>query len=329
MAPDPDPKEPVVVVHPKVYAPLSPYVLTLLMPFSVFGLLARLGLRALATYSGQSIFSLAYVQAVGCLLMGFCLALKEPFGRYYPPAYTALVTGFCGSLTTFSSWQLDVFKSWVNIDGDHRSGLSDFMDGLGKSVFTMSISMSSLFFGMFLAGQTSPYFQPAAPPSKLLRRSVSALAVCTYFATLPAYFLLPASFRHQATAALLFSFPGTLTRYLLGIALNPIHPTFPLGTFAANAFGTALLGALRVLQSMSAVPASRRACALLQGLADGYCGCLTTISTFAAELAVLKGWHKWRYGLATWAAGQLLLCCIFGALLWAKDIQRHATCVFD
>ncbi|KAJ6539956.1 hypothetical protein B0H10DRAFT_2170618 [Mycena sp. CBHHK59/15] len=303
MAPDPDPKEPVLVVHPKVYAPLSPYVLTLLMPFSVFGLLARLGLRALATYSGQSIFSLAYVQAVGCLLMGFCLALKEPFGRYYPPAYTALVTGFCGSLTTFSSWQLDVFKSWVNIDGDHRSGLSDFMDGLGKSVFTMSISMSSLFFGMFLAGQTSPYFQPAAPPSKLLRRSVSALAVCTYFATLPAYFLLPASFRHQATAALLFSFPGTLTRYLLGIALNPIPP----------------------------LPSPRRAgaCALLQGLADGYCGCLTTISTFAAELAVLKGWHKWRYGLATWAAGQLLLCCIFGALLWAKDIQRHATCVFD
>jgi len=30
--------------------------------------------------------------------------------------------GFCGSLTTFSSWQLDVFNSWINAGNFHRSG---------------------------------------------------------------------------------------------------------------------------------------------------------------------------------------------------------------
>jgi len=33
--------------------------------------------------------------------------------------------GFCGSLTTFSGWQLDVFDSWVNAGEFHRDGLRD------------------------------------------------------------------------------------------------------------------------------------------------------------------------------------------------------------
>ena len=65
----------------KVYHPLSPAVLALLMPASVFGALARLGLQALVTYDGQSIFSLAYIQAIGCLIMGIGLGVKEPLGN--------------------------------------------------------------------------------------------------------------------------------------------------------------------------------------------------------------------------------------------------------
>jgi fluoride ion exporter CrcB/FEX len=109
--------------QPKSYHPLSIHTLGLLMAFSVFGVLARLGLSALATYNRQSIFPLSYSQAAGCFIMGFCLALKEPFSRWYPPAYTALTTGFCGSLTTFSGWQLDIFKSWLNADEASWSAL--------------------------------------------------------------------------------------------------------------------------------------------------------------------------------------------------------------
>ena len=67
----------------KIYEPLSFPVIALLMAPAVFGVLARLGLVALATCNGESVFPLAYVQALGCLIMGFCLRLKEPLGQLY------------------------------------------------------------------------------------------------------------------------------------------------------------------------------------------------------------------------------------------------------
>ena len=57
--------------------PYHPYTLALLIPGSIFGLLARLGINALVTYPGQSVFALAWVQGVGCFIMGFCLGLRE------------------------------------------------------------------------------------------------------------------------------------------------------------------------------------------------------------------------------------------------------------
>lgn len=65
----------------KIYHPYHPSVIALLMPASVFGCLARLGVQALVTFDGNAIFPLAWVQVGGCLVMGICLGLREPFGR--------------------------------------------------------------------------------------------------------------------------------------------------------------------------------------------------------------------------------------------------------
>lgn len=160
-----------------------------------------------------------------------------------------------------------------------------------------------------------------------MRYTLSALAVLVYAAAYPAYFKMSPKFRHQVTAALLFSYPGTLTRYFLSIRLNPILSLFPLGTFTANMFGTALLGALQVIQSMH-TPPSPNACGVLRGLADGYCGCLTTVSTFAAEVAALKDLKKWFYVLLSWVGAQALLILIVGAPVWTERVLKDSTCVF-
>ena len=72
---------------PKIYEPLSFPVLVLLMPASIFGVLSRLGLQALTTFDGQSIFPLAYVQAVGCLIMGMGMRVKEPLGQLFVASF--------------------------------------------------------------------------------------------------------------------------------------------------------------------------------------------------------------------------------------------------
>ncbi|KAJ4478182.1 CrcB-like protein-domain-containing protein [Lentinula aciculospora] len=312
----------------RAYHPFALHVLFLLMPASIFGVLARLGLVALATYNGQSIFPLAYVQGLGCFVMGFGLEMKEPMGNFYPPLYTALTTGFCGSLTTFSSWQLDVFNSWLNSQDAQRAGLRDFMDGLGKTVFTLAISLSSVLFGSYMARIIYPFLPTLPPPTRTVRYIISILSILIYAATLPAYFLLPVSYRHQATAALLFAFPGTLVRYILSTLLNPLLTSFPLGTFAANSTGTGLLAAFHVIQSIASKPISPNGCSLIQGLDDGFCGCLTTVSTFIVEIRGLKGWERPRYVLMSWGAGQLLLLIIMGPSLLSGNVRKELMCSF-
>lgn len=63
-----------------VYAPFAPQVVASLMAASVFGVLTRLGLLAITTYDGRAIFPLAWVQAAGCLAMGFALGTKDQIG---------------------------------------------------------------------------------------------------------------------------------------------------------------------------------------------------------------------------------------------------------
>jgi fluoride exporter len=207
-------------------------------------------------------------------------------------------------------------------------GYLQLIDGLTKAIFTLVVALASTSYGAHLACMIAPYVTPLPSPSRLVRYILTIAAILTYAATFPAYFLLPSDFRHQATSALLFSYPGTLTRYILSIQLNPISKIMPLGTFAANALGTALLGAFSVLQR-TASPPSQNACAILQGLGDGYCGCLTTVSTFAVEVETLKTRKAWFYAAVSLITGQLLLLVIMGSAFWAGHVREQATCRYS
>ncbi|TEB35659.1 hypothetical protein FA13DRAFT_1753220 [Coprinellus micaceus] len=305
---------------PKVYRPYDLPILLILAPASILGVLGRLGLVALVTFEGSSVFALGYVNALGCLIMGFGLSMKGPLGEYYGPFYTALTTGFCGSLTTFSGWQFDIFNSWINAGNVHRNGLSDFINGVGISTVTLSLSLGSVSFGYTIGLVVLPYLKFPRFPPRWQRHTASAVCALVYGATIVTYFLLSASFRSEATAAVLFSYPGTLTRYILSIGLNPRFKALPTGTLAANTVGTALLAGFHVLQNLNA-PISPYACSVLQGLIDGYCGCLTTVSTFAAEAC--------RYVVVSWVLGQAMMLLILGPSYWTGHASERITCRFQ
>lgn len=73
---------------------------------------------------------------------------------------------------------------------------------------------------------------------------------------------------------------GAVLRWWLGLALNPLFSTPPLGTLAANLIGGYLVGVAAVLFALkSGLAPELRLLAI-----TGFLGGLTTFSTFSAEV---------------------------------------------
>lgn len=91
---------------------------------------------------------------------------------------------------------------------------------------------------------------------------------------------------------------GCWIRWLLGIALNPIFPTVPLGTLTANLLGGFIMGCMMgLLEHFQALPPEVRLFAL-----TGFLGGLTTFSTFSAEADTLLLRQQYL-----WFGGHVLL----------------------
>ncbi len=99
---------------------------------------------------------------------------------------------------------------------------------------------------------------------------------------------------------------GAWSRWLLGLALNPLFVMLPLGTLAANLIGGYLVGiAVGVFHINSGLPPALKLLVI-----TGFLGGLTTFSTFSAEVVERLLAHQlgWALALAgTHLAGSLLM----------------------
>jgi CrcB protein len=105
---------------------------------------------------------------------------------------------------------------------------------------------------------------------------------------------------------------GAWMRWALGAWLNPVFPTLPLGTLAANLVGGYLVGiAVAYFGEHAGLPAEVRLFII-----TGFLGGLTTFSTFSAETVTLltRAQYAWAFALISAHLAGSIVMTVLGIL---------------
>ncbi|KAF2762585.1 hypothetical protein EJ05DRAFT_534114 [Pseudovirgaria hyperparasitica] len=333
------------------------YTVSYLIFFSILGTLARLGTQWLVFYPGAPVAtSVLWANFGGSLLMGFLAEERQLFAHEWGspahdtdkashlktkktiPLYIGLATGFCGCYTSFSAFMRDAFLALSNdlptplshpfsgpgipssTNTTPRHNVNSLAAVLAVLILTISLCLSALSLGAHIASLTAR-FTPTVP-HVVLRRILDPLAVILGWGSWIGAIILcaypPADhWRGEALFACVFAPLGCLLRFGLSLWLNPISPSFPLGTFASNILGTAVLGMAWDLQHLtSLVGGGVVGCQVLQGVMDGFDGSLTTVSTWVVELKALRKRHAYVYGAVSVGLGLGVLVGVMGGVRW-------------
>ena len=117
------------------------------------------------------------------------------------------------------------------------------------------------------------------------------------------------------------AFAGALLRWGFGILFNPLLPALPLGTLAANLLGGFVIGAaLGLFTQFQSLPPELRLF-----VTTGFCGGLTTFSTFSAETVTLMLRQQYAWTAAIISAHLLgsLLMTLAGIGLMRVAFGNH------
>jgi fluoride exporter len=107
---------------------------------------------------------------------------------------------------------------------------------------------------------------------------------------------------------------GALSRWQLGLRLNALLPSIPPGTLAANLIGGFIIGlAIAGFSQMPGVPEEWQLFVI-----TGFCGGLTTFSTFSAEVVALVQSNRLATAAGTILAhvGGSLVMTVLGMASW-------------
>lgn len=261
------------------------------------------------------------------------------------PLYVGMTTGFCGSFTSFSSFMTDSFLAMANaLDSPSprrpyrpyptppasRNGGFSFLALLAILILHPAVSLTALKVGSHFALLLRPYMPRQIFPTNFTSRVLNPLAVVLGFGCwlIGALFLTiftpssgpsPVDWRARATIPLLFAPPGCILRYYLAKWYNKPGYTFFWGTFIANVLGTFVDGMAFDLQharSFGANVAGGNSCAVLLGVQQGFCGCLSTVSTWVVELNGSSKRAGWIYGISSVAISLAGVIVIMGSMAW-------------
>ncbi|RCK65610.1 Fluoride export protein 1 [Candida viswanathii] len=306
---------------------------------SIWGVLVRKGLIALTSYKGSFLSGVIWANFTACVVMGLAVDGEHLWlglldGDEYAakgaiPVYTGLTTGFCGTVSSFSSVMLEAFNkaadTEIGVYYHYPNGAYGIMEFLAVMLAQFGLSVMGFHMGKHLLALVDKHLPALSRRTYRILEIISmglgvALVIITCFLI---------GFKHKGawrswTFAMLFAPPGAVLRYYLSKYLNSKVANFPMGTFAANILGSLLLAVFTLIGRGKLVggDGTRRivthtdGCHVLNGLDDGFCGALTTVSTFVAELFGLRTWFSYRYGTVSIMVGFAVFILVLGSYNW-------------
>lgn len=293
--------------------------------FAYVGVLTRVYLTQLSAWNGLPLFPAFYPEVVGTAIMGIVISHKKLLEKNYKALYQGLATGLCGSITTFSSWNDNASVVLIQYNRESPDNATRFIGWITIIVLGLSGSVAALRFGEHL-GSISPWSDQRSgervypTPQRLFRIIETLIFVILWLLTTVTVVAIPLFIyqRYDFMFSFILASLGTYTRWHLAPWNNALHH-FKLGTFIANISGTFILGIASVLEDHYDKNMGRIVEGLIFGVMTGFCGCLSTVSTFIVELTSLSRAHSYVYGLVSLAIAQLGLLVIRGTYWWTAN----------
>ncbi|KAI8902632.1 CrcB-like protein-domain-containing protein [Globomyces pollinis-pini] len=265
--------------------------------FSCIGVI----IRVYTTFTATILPGIIYPQIIGSFLIGIFYSNK--FFESHPNLKFGLSTGLCGSITTFSSFILETYLYFQ----------TNIWNGLILIGLVVGLSYGSFKIGQHIGSLDIFQIDYNIPSNDVF------LIIITFivYVLVLLWFIFSLSF--QSLSTLIGPF-GTFLRFYLS-NFNGQYQDFPIGTFAANIVGTILICIFYIIQFEISSSAT---CLFFQACIIGFCGCLSTISTFIVEIHTLPRQKAYQYCLISIASGVLVALIIVG--IWQSTTQSRGRC---
>lgn len=338
----------------------TPHFILIFTTCAILGNITRTGILKLSNYEHSFIApkNTLWPNFVSSMLMGMFQIFNNAENAWfvdYPYLFTGITTGYCGSLSSYSSMMLEVFLystslNKVNISQNvtlpnRAYGIMEFLSVLLSQMF---VSLGAYLFGRSLASDIIVQYvnrdskneeekgngvkNTRHPNVRKYVRFFDLLLAGLAIPLIVIFVVLAAVYdnysRSDWTLGPLFGIVGAFSRYYISKYLNPVHAGFYLGTFTCNQIAILLLSFFTIIErgynSSLTAPIAKvvNTCRIVSALGSGYCGSLSTISTFINESYSLKLSSALFYNVTTYAVSYILLTVTLGAFSWSRGLTE-------
>lgn len=346
-------REPVdVMLHEDTAYSLHIRPVLIILSFSPWGNMARIGMQKLITYQNSYIFyengTIIWINFTSCFIMGLansCVEFWDCFNKgnkiklnfKQMPLHSGVTAGFCACMSTLSALLMELFYKTSNNTKlkvpNHGYGVMEFfaiiLGQLGLCFFGLALGTD---LGILVDTKLVPHLRPYlnCHVSFILERIIMLSSLAFVIVNIVLTIILTENnwYREDFSLAILLGLPATFLRYQL-MFFNDRLKWLPLGTLLSNILATLLLSTLQILMhgyisktNHNLIIPQEKYQWVLQSLGSGFGGSLSTIAALCYEvqhLSVAK--HRYYYVMITFCVCWSIVILIVGSYNWAVGLR--------